>query len=599
MPAQFNLTSWSEPDVEETILDSISTDEPWALVEEIVKHVRLSGTEEERKAFDAIIERLEAWGVSYTLHEPEAFISHPLAATVRTLGTDGTTYRAKTVAMSVSTGGEEIEGQLVYIPGKAGTGYKAGDIFASGVDVGEGGLAGKIVITEGMAAPGKVADLIKGGAIAGVFVNPGSAIHEGICTTIWGTPDLYNQQNQPSIPAIAVNNPDGLALIEHAKAGGSIALSTTLETGWRKIPILVADIKGTVEPDKYVLLHGHVDGWHYGAGDNATGDATIAEIARVFNQHKGLLKRSLKVAWWSGHSHGRYAGSTWFADAFGIDLANNCLAQVNCDSPGCRWAVTYNNLTTFPEAVDFVEQVISDTTGITPQTDRPIRAGDYSFNNIGITGFYMLSSTMTDEDRAEKNYYAVGGCGANIQWHTEDDLMFILDKEILLRDMKMYAASVLRVINAPVIPFNFRGATDDIRSALDRYQAAADGFFDFAPTYEALGNLENALDTFYAGIPAGITAESSEAVKLNAAQIRLARILIPINFTRAETFFHDPALSVPPLPNLAPALQAQDAASDPASAGVLRATLTRGQNKVVWALQMASEVVSQASSNRA
>jgi N-acetylated-alpha-linked acidic dipeptidase len=591
MPAQYSFTSWSDPATEKTILDSISIDEPWALVEEIVKYVRLSGTEEERKAFDAIMERLDAWGVPYTLHEPMAFISHPLAATVRTLGPDGKDFRAKTVAMSVSTDGAEIEGQLVYIPGKAGTGYKAGDIFASGVDVEGGGLAGKIAITEGMAAPGKVADLIKAGAIAGVFVNPGTYIHEGICTTIWGTPDLYNQHNQPSIPAVAVNNSDGLALIEHAKAGGSIALSTTLETGWRTIPILVADVKGTVDPDKYVLLHGHVDGWHYGAGDNATGDATLAEIARVFNEHKDLLKRSLKLAWWSGHSHGRYAGSTWFADTFGIDLANNCLAQVNCDSPGCRWAVTYNNLTTFPEAVDFVNQVIPDTTGISPETDRPIRAGDYSFNNIGITGFYMLSSTMTDEDRAAKNYYAVGGCGANIQWHTEDDLMFILDKEILLRDIKMYAASVLRVINAPVVPFNFLGETSDIREALDRYQAAAEGFFDFGPTYAALDSLERALDAFYRGIPADIEVASPEAARINAAQLRLARILIPINFTRAEPFFHDPALSVPPLPNLSPALGAKEAADDPAKAGVLRATLTRGQNKVVWALQLARETV--------
>jgi N-acetylated-alpha-linked acidic dipeptidase len=591
MPAQNSFTSWSDPEVERTILDSISIDQPWELVEEIVKHIRLSGTDEERMAFDAIMERLDGWGVPYTLHEPMAFISHPLAATVRTLGPDGKAFRAKTVAMSVSTDGAEIEGQLVYVPGKAGTGYKAGDIFAAGVDVGESGIAGKIVITEGMAAPGKVADLIKGGALAGVFVNPGPFIHEGICTTIWGTPDLYNQQNQPSIPAIAVNNPDGLALIEHAISGGSVALSTTLETGWRQIPILVADVKGSVEPDKYVLLHGHVDGWHYGAGDNATGDATIAEIARVFNEHKDLLKRSIKLAWWSGHSHGRYAGSTWFADAFGIDLANNCLAQVNCDSPGCRWAVTYNNLTTFPEAVDFVNQVIPDTTGITPDPDRPIRAGDYSFNNIGITGFYMLSSTMTDEDRAEKGYYPVGGCGANIQWHTEDDLMFILDKEILLRDIRMYAASVLRVMNAPVVPFNFRGATKDIREALDRYQAAAEGFFDFGPTYQALESLESALDAFYAGIPADIAAESPEAARLNAAQLRLARILIPINFTRAESFFHDPALSVPALPNLAPALAAKEAAGDQASAGVLRATLTRGQNKVIWALQMAREAV--------
>jgi hypothetical protein len=142
-----------------------------------------------------------------------------------------------------------------------------------------------------------------------------------------------------------------------------------------------------------------------------------------------------------------------------------------------------------------------------------------------------------------------------------------------------------------VVPFNFRGATDDIRSALDRYQAAADGFFDFGPTYQALEGLENALDAFYAGIPTGISAESAEAAKLNAAQLRLARILIPINFTRAESFFHDPALSVPALPNLAPALTAGDVSGDQAAAGVLRATLTRGQNKVVWALQLATETV--------
>jgi N-acetylated-alpha-linked acidic dipeptidase len=172
MPAQNSFTSWSDPEVERTILDSISIDQPWELVEEIVKHIRLSGTDEERMAFDAIMERLDGWGVPYTLHEPMAFISHPLAATVRTLGPDGKAFRAKTVAMSVSTDGAEIEGQLVYVPGKAGTGYKAGDIFAAGVDVGESGIAGKIVITEGMAAPGKVADLIKGGALAGVFVNP-------------------------------------------------------------------------------------------------------------------------------------------------------------------------------------------------------------------------------------------------------------------------------------------------------------------------------------------------------------------------------------------------------------------------------------------
>jgi hypothetical protein len=361
-----------------------------------------------------ITTKLDAWGIPYTLHEPECFISHPLAATVRTLGPDGKSYRAKTVAMSLNTDGQEIEGELIYIPGTAGQGYKAGDIFSAGVNLQERSIEGKIVITEGMAAPGKVRDLMRGGALAGVFVNPGQNIHEGICTSIWGTPDLDNHGDQPTIPAIAVNNPSGLELIEHAKVGGSIALSTTLETRWRTIPVLVADVKGTVEPEKYVLLHGHLDGWHYGAGDNITGDVTIAEVARVFNENRGSLKRSLKAAWWSGHSHGRYAGSTWFADEFAIDLAHNCLAQVNCDSPGCRWAETYNDLSALTEAFDFVTNTISDVTGITPEPSRPPRAGDYSFNGIGISSFYMLSSTMSAEAREEKGYYPVGGCSGNI-----------------------------------------------------------------------------------------------------------------------------------------------------------------------------------------
>ena len=150
------ITSYADKTAEAAILDAVSLDETWPLVEEMLTTVRLSGTEEERKAFDMIIARLESWGIPYTLHEPECFISHPLKATVRSLGPNGKEYRAKTVAMSLNTDGQEIEGELIYIPGTAGAGYKAGDIFSAGVNLQERSIAGKIVITEGMAAPGKV-----------------------------------------------------------------------------------------------------------------------------------------------------------------------------------------------------------------------------------------------------------------------------------------------------------------------------------------------------------------------------------------------------------------------------------------------------------
>ena len=64
-----------------------------------------------------------------------------------------------------------------------------------------------------------------------------------------------------------------------------------------------------------------------------------------FWRHRRRLARTLRIAWWSGHSHGRYAGSTWYSDTNAIDLARHGVAQVNCDSPGCRWATTFDHLT--------------------------------------------------------------------------------------------------------------------------------------------------------------------------------------------------------------------------------------------------------------
>jgi hypothetical protein len=40
-----------------------------------------------------------------------------------------------------------------------------------------------------------------------------------------------------------------------------------------------------------------------------------------------------------------------------------------------------------------------------PRGIRPMRAGDYSFNHIGITSMYMLLSTIPEEVRKEKGFY--------------------------------------------------------------------------------------------------------------------------------------------------------------------------------------------------
>jgi N-acetylated-alpha-linked acidic dipeptidase len=584
-----SFATWSDAALEKKILDQISLDAPWPLVEKFGTIVRSSGSPEEREAFELMIAHLKQWGVPYTLHEPEAFISWPISATLRTTGANGKSFRAKTSAMGLSTNGE-ISAELVYVPPRIPEGVV--DDWSYGLDFTGLDVRGKVVIADGMSSPGRVIDVMKAGGLAGVFVNPAVDIHESICTTIWGTPDLDSQDRQPQLPVIGVDKESGDELIALAKQGGCmVTFSTVVDTGWRKIPVLVAEIPGATVPDEFVLLHGHVDSWHQGVGDNATGDATMLEIARVMWQNRSSLKRGLKIGWWSGHSHGRYAGSTWFADEFGIDLARGCVAQVNCDSPGCRWATTFNELTVMSETLPLIDKAIRDTTGVTPQAERPPRAGDYSFNQIGISSFYMLSSTMSQADRDAKGYYPVGGCGANIAWHTEDDLIHIADKDNLLRDMRMYAASVLRVMNAPLLPFDWRQVTSEFKATLAKYQKAAGTDFDFGPAVAEVERLDQALAAFYASAPATSDPASPEARRFNRAQRMLARILVPVNYSRALPFFHDPALEIPALPDLEPATTMPKARANQHDRGVLRAHLQRGRNRLIWALDQARESV--------
>jgi hypothetical protein len=246
------------------------------------------------------------------------------------------------------------------------------------------------------------------------------------------------------------------------------------------------------------------------------------------------------------------------------------------------------------EAEGFAQDVIKEVTGQEAHGERPHQAGDYSFNNIGITSFFMLLSTMPDELREKLGYYGVGGCGGNIAWHTEDDLLDIADRDILLKDMRIYTAATMAAANATVAPFNFARTVADFRMTLDKYDSAAGKRFDFSQSRQALSELDASLGKF-AQHTASLHqkgVQSAEVRRANHALRRLARILVPVNFTRGPEFFHDPAESTPALPDLLPAMSLGTAAPD--QMGFTLTHLTRGQNRLVAALRDARRVVEDA-----
>jgi hypothetical protein len=195
---------------------------------------------------------------------------------------------------------------------------------------------------------------------------------------------------------------------------------------------------------------------------------------------------------------------------------------------------------------------------------------------------------MPEKLRAEKGYYAVGGCGGNIAWHTENDTLDIADRCYLLRDIQVYAASVAGVANATVLPFDWTAVTREFAGTIAGYQKAAGKAVDLAPAARANADLQSALGRFYRQVRAGKIRPAAA----NRVIQRLARILVPINHTSVARFRHDPALPVPPLPTLAAASAYRDMPK--ATQGFARTQLLRGRNRLVAALREAARLVESA-----
>ena len=301
----------------------------------------------------------------------------------------------------------------------------------------------------------------------------------------------------------------------------------------------------------------------------------------------------MRIAWWPGHSQGRYAGSVWFADTFGLDIDANCVAHINCDSPGCRWATVFEDVFWMGETEGIGKAVIRDVTGQEASGGRPLRAGDKSFSNIGVSTFYMLSSTMPKPLLKEKGYYAVGGCGANIAWHTEDDTIEIADRDHLLRDMKVYLVAAYRTANATLHPLDFAALADELERTLKTYQDNAGGAFDLSGPLTEVDALRAALRQWYLDRAALLGRSPGDpAVRAaNATLRRLARILVRINYSREGRFRHDPAIDVPPLPDLAPVKTLKNLQPGSDLYHVTMNHLVRGRNRVTGALRDARLLV--------
>lgn len=530
-------------------IDEVDRDRLMEVTGGIARWVRLSGSEDERKAFEYVADLMRDRGCEVTIHEPTCLVSLPVSAE---LIVDGESFPCITHSFSTATGDQDVRGQLIY----AGSGTVE--------ELGSAGAADRIALTEGLATPQKALAATQAGVRA-LICNSGEHLHEMIVSGVWGSPTLETLDLLPDVPVISVDEQSAAQIRTKIGAGPvSATIRTEVDTGWRPIPVMVADL--AVDDRDYVLFSGHIDSWHYGAMDNGSANATMIEVAKVLNEHRDDLQRGVRFAFWSGHSHARYGGSTWFADQYWFDLRERCVAHVNVDSTGGTGATDLTTANTMAETMPLASDVISTQTGQELIYQRFGRAGDQSFWGVGLPAMFMsVSHQPLVEGEISDQVRLTGGTrtrsgGLGWWWHTTEDTVDKIDPELLERDCKIYVEVLARLTTSPVVPIDVRAPVEEMLTDLDAVESAWAGLSDQidvgadAPGFGALRADLDKLRDLATQVMERIdqTHDAQGQTQLSAAVVEACKRLLPVNYTRQGQFDHDLALGTVPLPALQP-----------------------------------------------
>ncbi|MEM3386750.1 MAG: M28 family peptidase [Nitrososphaerales archaeon] len=554
------------------ILSEVSKDLLLTHLKQIANWIRLSGSEEEAEALTYIKRRLNEYGYKVDEYSFEALIGYPKYAKLELLLPDPILFYGITAALAPSTPKEGVEAELIYV--------KRGDNY-DGLDVG-----GKIVVIDGLFNP-KLAKLAEENrAVGEVFIND-DYLHEGIVSIVWGAPTSETIGLLPKTPCIALTSQQGAKILHHLQKGSVKAkLTTDSWIGWKKIPVLTGEINGA--SDDFILFSGHIDSWHYGAMDNASANSAMLEIARLLGKHRELLRRGLRLAFWSGHSHGRYAGSAWYADNFWADLYERCVAHVNIDSVGGKGATLFSEAYVMSEAKEFASSVVEYVVGEKLSGRRFSRAGDQSFWGIGVTSIFMSLSEQPPEalegKKAPSFLLAPHSGGLGWWWHTTEDTVDKIDPDFLVRDTKVYLLLILNLCTTSIIPFDYSATLEEIEDRLREAKNLSAGRFDLNSLIERTTKVKHILKEFYKHVNSLNIVDESLLSKANQCIKRLGRFLVPINYSKVGPFDHDLAIPLSPLPVLDGVERLAKLPQDTIEARLLATKLRRESNKIVYAL---------------
>ncbi|HJU64247.1 MAG TPA: M20/M25/M40 family metallo-hydrolase [Gemmatimonadaceae bacterium] len=136
---------------------------------------------------------------------------------------------------------------------------------------------------------------------------------------VGGHPDgrLARDSVYEPIPALVVSHEHYGQLYRNARRGLPVKLELNVRNRFvdddRRGYNVLAEIPGTSTPNEVVMLGAHYDSWHAGTGatDNAAGSAAMMEAVRILKTLALPMKRTVRIALWSGEEQGLLGSRAW------------------------------------------------------------------------------------------------------------------------------------------------------------------------------------------------------------------------------------------------------------------------------------------------
>ncbi len=407
-----------------------------------------------------------------------------------------------------------------------------------------------------------------------------------------------------------------LPITYHIGPGASTA-HLAVRFDWQSRPLynVIATVRGARFPDQWVIYGNHHDAWVNGAEDPVSGQAALGETARAVAT---LLKtgwrpaRTLVFAAWDGEEWG-LLGSTEWAEAHADELRAKAVVYYNSDTNGAGWIDASGSHSLQEFIIEVARDVVDPKTGQSVLATALAHArSERSPKDTTSDTLFTLDALGSGSDYtafldhvglAAVNVSYGGAAQAGIYHSIYDSYTFyerFIDTSYVygVTEAQTMATAVLRMADAPVLPFEFRAPARTYRKYADQLgKLAADNdttkALDLSAVRAALDRLDSAAaawDRASAAV-AGATTLDRRGPALTAVNRLLASVEQTLTDTvglpRRPWFRHQvyapgayTGYGVKTMPGIREALEARHLDEAQAQAARVAAALTRYADQV-------------------